>query len=692
MAELKIPLNSYEVKVEGMHCASCVSRVEKSLINVLGVEEATANIANGRVKISAYGTVDSSQIVKSIKEVGYKVFFDEIQLKILGMSCAACVGRIEKSVKLEPGVIDIAVNLANNSAKLTYLKSIVQLEKILAKITELGYEAVPPENFDEKGSVLSLNEPEQQLLKQKLILAVLLTLPVFFIEMSSHVFSSVHELLAQTIGHQTSRVFQFALTTVLLLGPGNIFLKAGFRALWRLSPDMNSLVAIGTTSAWGYSVIATFIPGILPSGTVHVYYESAAVIVTLILFGRYLESRAKGVANNAIRQLVDLAPKFATVLNDGKEIEIPVAQVKSDTIVKIKPGEKIPVDGVVESGDTYVDESLISGEPIPKLKQHGDEVIGGTINQSGSINIRATSVGADSVIARIIQLVEDAQLTKLPVQAMVDRVTAWFVPIIIVIAIFTFFIWLIFGPTPTLNYAIVTAVAVLIIACPCAMGLATPTSIIVGTGRAATLGILFRNGTSLEQLKRISILAVDKTGTLTEGYPKLREIIPATEFTEDQLLLLAASVESNSEHPVAKAICQVAKDSNLKLEEVNHFDSIPGRGVSGTVNDQKILLGSELFLRENGVTPDELIGATNKFGNEGHSIFFMAIDGKLAGALTISDPIKETTRFAIEAIKKLGLKVVMLTGDNKQSAEFVGKSLGIDEVYAELLPKIKLHI
>ena len=682
---------SYNIFVEGMHCASCVSRVEKSLKLVSGIEDANANFANGSVKIFSSSVISSSKLVEAIGKVGYQLALEEIPLKISDLIRESSVEQIERVINKEPSVIANELNLTNNLVKVTFLRGIAPIEKIVEAIKKIGFEAVRIESVLESRNSTLIGDSERIYLKQKLVLSILLTLPVFSIEMSSHLFPQVDFLIEQTIGHHTSHIIQFLLTTILLLGPGNVFLKTGFQALWRLSPDMNSLVAIGTTSAWGYSVVSTFVPRILPTGTAHVYFESAAVIITLILFGRYLESKAKGVANNAIQQLVDLTPRFAIVVSDGEEIEIPVSKIESGMIVKVKPGEKISVDGVVEAGETYVDDSLITGEPVPKHKRQGDKVIGGTVNQSGSINVKATSVGSDSVISHIIQLVRDAQATKLPIQALVDRVTAWFVPTIIGISMLTFFIWLVFAPDPSLNYAVVTAVAVLIIACPCAMGLATPTSIIVGTGKAANLGILFRNGNSLEQLRRVTILALDKTGTLTEGQPKLQKIVPVAGFNETELLTLASSLENNSEHPIAKAICSAAKLQGLKQEEISNFESIPGQGVIGTIKGQKILLGRLLLLQENGVDIEQANDVTQDLIDEANSTFYLAIDGVLAGLFAVSDPIKKTTPTAINAIKKLGVRVAMLSGDNFHSAKSVGKSLGIEEVFAELLPEDKIE-
>jgi P-type Cu+ transporter len=494
-----------------------------------------------------------------------------------------------------------------------------------------------------------------------------------------------------TIGMRNNLYLQFALATFVLFGPGLRFFRKGVPNLLRWTPDMNSLVVLGTTAAWGYSVVATFSPGVLPSGTANVYYEAAAVIVTLILLGRYLEARAKGRTSQAIKRLVGLQPKTAFVLRGGEFVEAQISEVVAGDVIRIRPGEKIPVDGMVIDGSSYVDESMITGEPLPIQKTADSAVVGGTINKTGSITFKATKVGNDTLLAQIIKLVEAAQGSKLPIQALVDRVTGWFVPAVILAAVLTFAAWYAFGPSPALSFALVNAVAVLIIACPCAMGLATPTSIMVGTGRAAELGILFRKGEALQSLRDADVVALDKTGTLTKGRPELTDLVAAEGFEADEVLFLVASLETLSEHPIAEAIVSAAKSKGIATAAVAGFEATPGFGVSGSVSGRQVLVGADRALATNGIDVSGFSTEAERLGASGKSPLYAAIDGRLAAIIAVSDPVKETTPQAIKSLHELGLKVAMITGDNRRTAEAIARKLGIDEVVAEVLPEGKVE-
>ncbi|MGL6251912.1 MAG: copper-translocating P-type ATPase, partial [Billgrantia desiderata] len=443
--------------------------------------------------------------------------------------------------------------------------------------------------------------------------------------------------------------------------------------------------------AWSYSLVAMFAPGLLPAGTANLYFEAAAVIASLILLGRYLEARSKGRTSEAIKRLMGLQAKTARVFRDGEVVEIPLDQVQQNDIVQVRPGEKIAVDGEVVEGASYVDESMITGEPVPVEKTPGAQVVGGTINKTGAFSFRATNVGADTVLAQIIRMVESAQGAKLPIQALVDKVTAWFVPIVIAIALLTCIAWLTLGPGPAISFALVNAVAVLIIACPCAMGLATPTSIMVGTGRAAEIGILFRKGEALQTLRHAEVVALDKTGTLTKGRPELTDLMVTDGFEHDVVLQLVASVESRSEHPIAEAIIEGAKARGLALQSIDSFDAVPGFGIKASVAGHEVWVGADRLMTSNGIDVHRFEDEATQLADEGKSPLYAAIDGRLAAILAVSDPIKESTPQALKALHELGLKVAMITGDNRRTAQAIARQLGIDEVVAEVLPDGKVE-
>ncbi|HMO73287.1 MAG TPA: copper-translocating P-type ATPase, partial [Paracoccaceae bacterium] len=515
-----------------------------------------------------------------------------------------------------------------------------------------------------------------------------LTLPVFALEMGSHLIPAWHHLIMDTIGMQANWVSQAVLTTLVLAFPGRRFLTAGLPALVRLAPDMNSLVALGTGAAWAFSMAATFAPGLLPPGTAQVYFEAAAVIVTLILLGRMLEARARGRTSQAIARLVGLQPRKARVRRAAGTQEVDLAEVDPGEVLEVRPGERIPVDGTVTEGTSWVDESMVTGEPLPVEKAPGATVVGGTVNQAGALVFRATAVGRDTMLARIVALVEAAQGGKLPIQAMVDRVTMWFVPVVMAVAAATFAVWLAFGPPPSLGLALVNAVAVLIIACPCAMGLATPTSVMVGTGRGAEAGILFRRGEALQRLRDVRTIAFDKTGTLTEGRPRLTDLHLAPGFDRATVLAQVAAVEAQSEHPVARAI--VAAAEGLALPPVAGFRSITGYGVSASVGGVRVEVGADRYMTRLGLDPSAFSDAAARLAEDGKSPLYAAIDGRPAAILAVADPLKPTTAPAIAALHRMGLRVAMVSGDNTRTARAIARAVGIDHVVAEVLPEGKV--
>ncbi|HEY9034188.1 MAG TPA: copper-translocating P-type ATPase, partial [Pseudomonadales bacterium] len=527
-------------------------------------------------------------------------------------------------------------------------------------------------------------------LKKSTATAALLTLPVFVMEMGAHLIPAMHHWLATTIGQHNNWLIQCLLTTLVLFGPGRPFFLLGLPALARLAPDMNSLVAIGAASAWAYSLVATFAPSLLPAGTVNVYFEAAAVIVTLILTGRLLEARARGRTSQAISRLVRLQAKTAIVLRDNRTVELPVEQLQIGDRLQIRPGEKIPLDGIVSDGQSWVDESMISGEPMPVNKQRGDHVIGGTLNGNGTLTVEVSRTGENTMLAQIIRMVEAAQGGKLPIQNLVDRITRWFVPAVMAAALLTFAGWLLFGPAPALSLAVVNAVAVLIIACPCAMGLATPTSIMVGTGRAARLGILFRRGEALQALHKVNTIAIDKTGTLTEGRPTLTDFITNDGFERQQLLVLLAAAESASEHPLARAIVSAA--GSAALPAASAFENLPGRGIRARVAGHELLAGNRRLLTEQGIDPGALASQASRLAGAGKTPLFVAIDGQAAALAAVSDPLKPGSQAAVDWLQAHGLRLVMLSGDTADTARAIGRQLHIDNVHAGLLPDDKLAL
>ena len=677
--------------IEGMTCASCVRRVEQALVKVPGVRSASVNLATERADIVYEAEPATGAVVEAVRAVGYDVPGETVDVGVDGMTCASCVRRVEKAIAAVPGVTGVSVNLATERAHVTTAGHVAH-DAIATAVRAAGYEthSLSPAAGGHEGH-LEAKQEETDALRRDVVIAGVLTLPLFVLEMGSHLFDGVHHWLLMTIGRQTLYTGYFVLATAVLFGPGLRFYRKGIPALLRLAPEMNALVVLGATAAWGYSVVAAFFPSILPEGTANVYFEAAAVIVTLILLGRFLEAKAKGRTSEAIKRLVGLQPTTAHVERDGAFVEIPLADVRVGDLVQVRPGDRVAVDGEVVRGSSYVDESMVSGEPVPVAKAAGAEVVGGTINKTGSFVFRATKVGADTLLAQIIRMVEAAQGSKLPIQALVDRITAWFVPAVMAAALATFLVWLVFGPEPALSFALVNAVSVLIIACPCAMGLATPVSIMVGTGRAAELGILFRNGEALQTLRGVDTVALDKTGTLTEGRPTLTDLELADGFDRAEVLGLVASAEASSEHPVAAAIVAAAKEEGVALLPAEGFDAVPGHGIRATVGGRRVLVGADRFLAEAGIDVAPLAEAARRAGEAARTPLYAAVDGRLAAMLSVADPLKPTTAAAIRALHGLGLKVAMITGDNRRTADAIAGELGIDEVVAEVMPDEKVR-
>ena len=684
--------DTLSVSITGMSCASCVRRVETTLAKVPGIASANVNLATARAELALAPDADRDPVLHAVDEAiakaGYGVPVTTTSVEIDGMTCASCVRRVEKAIGAVPGVRTARVNLATRRAEVE-AAGWVEPRAIDTAVRSAGYEprlVAGDGSHDHDQSDLE----EVRGLKRDLIIAAVLTLPVFAMEMGAHLVPGVHTLLMATLGDQPARLLAFMLTSLVLFGPGLRFYRKGLPALWRLTPDMNSLVALGATAAWGFSTIATFLPRVLPAGTANVYFEAAAVIVTLILLGRLLEGRAKGRTGDAVRKLVGLRAKTARIERDGAFVDVPLEQVTVGDRLQVRPGERVPVDGTVVDGQSHVDESMVTGEPAPVAKAQGARVTGGTMNTRGSFTFVAEKVGNDTMLAQIIRMVEAAQGAKLPIQALVDRITQYFVPAVMAAAALTFLAWWLFGPQPALGLALVNAVSVLIIACPCAMGLATPVSIMVGTGRAAELGVLFRKGEALQTLRDARTIALDKTGTLTEGRPTLTDLDLAPGFARGEVLALVAAVEATSGHPIASAIVEAATREGQTIGKAEGFEAKPGYGVSATVDGRRIDVGADRMMAETGIDIAAFAQAATKLAHEAKTPLYAAIDGQVAALLAVADPVKASTPAALAALKALGLRVAMITGDNQKTAEAVARRLGIDTVVAEVPPDGKV--
>ncbi|GJD75259.1 Copper-transporting P-type ATPase [Methylobacterium goesingense] len=674
--------------VQGLSCASCVGRVERALQGLPGASDVSVNLATGRADLRLNGS--GAAAVEAIARAGYTVPEAVEVIAVAGLSCASCVVRVERALSEVPGVTSASVNLATGRAEIRYPEGSVSRADLEAAVSRAGYEPlVAAEVPGDAGADRQAEEAAR--LRRDLMRAAALSAPVVVLDMGGHLVSAFAHAVHGALGGMGVGLLQAALATLVLAGPGARFFRRGLPNLLRGHPDMNALVALGAGAAYLYSLVSVLVPAVLPAGTAHLYFEAAVLIVTLILLGRTLEAGAKGRTGEAIARLAGLAPATARVIRDGVEIEVPQGRLAVGDVVRVRPGERIAADGILVAGASYVDESMVTGEPMPVAKAVDDAVVGGTLNTHGSFDLRVTTIGSETVLARIVRMVEAAQGAKLPIQALVDRVTGWFVPAVIGAAFLTFLSWLALGPSPSLGLALVNAIAVLIIACPCAMGLATPTSIMVGTGRAAQLGVLFRGGTALQRLRDVRVVALDKTGTLTEGRPTLTDLIPAPGHDADDTLRLAASLETRSEHPIARCIVSAAEARGLTLGTVAAFAAEPGFGITGTVDGRLVVVGTRRFLDRLGIPADALSDAAGRLEGEGRSPLYTAIDGRLAALVAVADPIKTGAAEAVAALRARGLVVAMITGDGRGTAEGVARRLGIAEIAAEILPGGKVE-
>jgi Cu+-exporting ATPase len=618
-----------------------------------------------------------------------KVKIKRVSLPIEGMTCASCVARVEKKISQIEGITDVVVNLATEKATFKIDNAIAGIEQIKEAVENAGYKIgkIP----DEKESAITKDEEKiseyDQKLKKDFIFALILTIPIFLLSMGQ-MFEGFRNLIPFN-DFQLNKLL-LILTTPVIFISGKRFYKIFWNNLKHFSADMNSLVAVGTGAAFSFSVLVTLFPELVlkPGTTPHVYFETTVVIITLILLGKWLEVRAKSKTSSSIKKLIKLQPKTALIKTYEGEKIIDIKDLKSNDVVIVKPGEKIPADGKIVSGYSSVDESMITGESFPVEKNIGDSVIGGTINNTGSFEFKVTATGKDSVLGKIITLVEEAQGSKAPIQKLADKVASIFVPVVIAIAILTFILWIVFGGENSFTQGLINFVAVLIIACPCAMGLATPTALIVGIGKGAANGILIKDGEHLELTHKLDTIIFDKTGTITEGNPVVSDVI-SNGMVENDLIRTAASLEKRSEHPIAKAIVDYARNQDISIPDPDSFESKTGFGISGVVGGKRVLLGSKKFLIEQNAFNENFEHEFKHLSSEGKSIIFISVEKKTAGLIAITDPVKETSKSAIDSIKKMNIKTVLITGDNKTSAAFVAKELNIDEYEAEVLPSDK---
>jgi Cu+-exporting ATPase len=682
-------LGKLTLSIGGMTCAACVRRVEQALSAVPGVAEANVNIATEKATISYDQRVtDVALLKKTVEEAGYSVREPDsakLTISIGGMTCAACVRRVEQALDNVPGVLKAGVNLATEKATVAYDPALAAVSDLRKAIEEAGYEFRGTESEDLVDIERVAREKEYLGVKRRFVGSAILALVIMTLSMKHMV------PVIRGLDQQLTWYILFVLTTPVMFWAGRPFFVNAWKAALHKTTDMNTLVSLGTLAAYLYSAVATFMPRLFEGAgiEVHVYYESAAMIISFILLGKVLEAKAKGRTSEAIKKLMGLKPKTARVVVDGIEKDIPVDEVVVGDLIVVRPGEKVPVDGVVVEGHSTVDESMITGESMPVEKSLDSVVIGATVNKTGSFKFKTTKVGAESALAQIIKLVEDAQGSKAPIQRLADQVAAIFVPVVLGIAALTFVVWLIWGPQPSLTFAFLSFVSVLIIACPCAMGLATPTGIMVGTGKGAEYGVLIKGGESLETAHKITAVIFDKTGTLTQGRPRLTDIHPLGNFTEDQVLALAASAERGSEHPLGEAIVRAAEERQLDIPQALDFEALPGSGVKSVVDGRILLLGNARHMQDHGVETGPAQTMAENLAEDGKTPMYIGYDGAILGVVAVADVLKENSIAAVAELKKMGLKVIVLTGDNRRTGEAIGRKVGADRVLSEVLPADK---
>ena len=685
------------IGISGMSCAACAKRIEKAVSRLDGVLEVSVNLASEKLTVGyEKQKVSLGRIKETIERIGYGVIDGRrrktVTIPIGGMTCAACASRIERVLAKKEGVLRVSVNLATEKATVEYDPGITRISAIRQAIGDIGYKALGTGSkaVDEDKQ---RKEKEIRILWTKFIISAVSAAPLLYIAMAPMI-PWLHFPLPGFL-EPIHFPLNYAIAQIILVIPAIIagykFYTVGFKALMLRSPNMDSLIAIGTSAAVVYSLYSTFR---IRSGNMNaveeLYFETAGVIITLILLGKSLEAVSKGKTSEAIKKLMGLAPKTAIVIQDGKETEIPIEEVEIGDVILVRPGEKIPVDGEIIFGQTAIDESMLTGESMPVDKKAGDKVYAATMNTNGMFRFKATRVGSDTALAQIIKLVEEAQGSKAPIAKMADIVSGYFVPIVVAIAIIAFACWLIAGQT--LVYALTIFISILVIACPCALGLATPTAIMVGTGKGAEYGILIKSGEALEVTHRIDTIVFDKTGTITEGKPRVTDIIPAGGVSRERLLRIAASCEKGSEHPLGEAIVKKAEEENLDLLRVDRFEAIPGHGIEASVEGMDVLIGNMKLMDGRGIALGEMEEQSERLAVEGKTPMFIAADNGIMGVIAVADVVKESSVKAVKKLQSMGIEVIMITGDNRNTAGAIARQVGISRVLAEVLPQDKANV
>ncbi|AWN21833.1 heavy metal translocating P-type ATPase [Deinococcus irradiatisoli] len=678
-----------DLDISGMTCAACVGRVERGLSKLDGVQEASVNLATERASVTYDpALIGPAALVQRVRDVGYDAPSAEITFPVAGMTCAACVGRVERALGKVEGVLAASVNLATEQASVQYLPASTAPQALKAAVKAAGYDV--PEKPSGAAQARSAPDAERErkareltALRRSLMFSSVFSVPLLLIAMLPMLWPPLEEALMGALGVTGLHALMLALATPVQFGPGRRFYRSGWAALRHRSPDMNTLVMLGTTAAYVYSLLVTLAPGLFPAGSAQVYFEASGVVISLILLGKYFEALAKGRSSEAMRGLLALRPPLAHVIRNGAEQDIDVNDVQLGDVLRVRPGERVPVDGEITQGRSYVDESMLTGESMPVQKTPGEALTGGTLNGNGALTFTATAVGADTALSRITALVEQAQASKPPIQGLADRVVAVFVPVVLVIAAVTFAAWLLLGGPGALAQALVHTVAVLIVACPCAMGLATPVSVMVGSGKAAQLGVLFRSGAALEGLGRVRVMALDKTGTVTSGQPEVTEIVADD---ESRLLSLAAAAEQHSEHPLGRAIVRAAQERGLSIPAVQDVQAVTGYGLKASWEGQRLEVGSERYMAGLGLAVGAAGQRAAQLADRGRTPVFVALGGQLLGLLAVADPLRSSSARAVQAMRAQGAEVAMITGDLEATARAVAAEVGITEVRAGVLP------